>query len=117
MWEAEMELFPTEFDDAVHFEVLNANFMIDDTIGAVELPLADCPTQKTRLGLQLNAGGVVECTISLQRCKAKDTMHLKQTVTPKLSSKEVKEKGTQVLTLKPCTNKVTFQKHKARILA
>jgi hypothetical protein len=100
-----MELFPTEFDDALHLEVLNANFMIDDTIGVAQMPLSDCPTQKARLGLQLNAGGVIECTVSLQKRKKIDKKNLKKTVTPKLSSKEVKEKGSQ-LGQRPCSNKV-----------
>lgn len=65
VWEASMQLFPNEFDDALQIEVWNANLLIDSIIGAVEVPLSMLQRNKTRLGLQLNSGGVLECSFTL----------------------------------------------------
>jgi hypothetical protein len=73
IWEAVLHLSPGEFDEEIMLQVWNANYVVDTAIGDVRVPIKDIGKEPKRLGLQLNQGGIVEVSLSLElRKKAKD---------------------------------------------
>jgi hypothetical protein len=58
-----LETAPRATDTSVRLRVMNANMVVDDLVGFVDVPLDACTSAATRTRLALSTGGVLEVTL------------------------------------------------------